>query len=266
MNTQVLLSKYELWFLLSQKPSTVVIGFQNPMLGMLTEDMFPLIQEASFSLLDRDLIFADSNNQIEVKDVLGSLIHALTVPQHTILVAFRLNNDIKEMVRSFNFENNYTALLEEIGDGSYALRKIESKKNLLSLVTEPFSNKIFWSPDTDPLLFSEEEITLMQKSIEASSTDEARIHLETARGDEQSKIHLLETLQKPSVRFSLVGFMDRNDLRKNYVNGFSIIAGDRYIWLLEIVDESEKLVRVSKITLKDLNKKLSSIIPLSLGG
>lgn len=266
MNNTIQLSKYEIWFLLSLIAPSTVIGFRNPTTGVLVEDMFPLIQEASFSLLDKDLIYVDSNNQIKIKDDLGLLIHVLTAPKHSILVAFRLNNYKKEMVRSFNFGENCSALLEELVDSSYLLQEIESKDSLLSKITEPFSDKVFWSPDTDALLFSEEEITLMQKSFEASNVEEAKVHLETARGEVQSKLHLFETLQNPNIRFSLIGFIDRNNPKKNYVNGFSIIAGERYLWLLEIIDEAEKIVCVSKITMKGLNKKISTIIPFSVGG
>lgn len=259
------LSKHELWYILSLGSSGTVIGFRNPVIGMLTEDMFPLVQEASFSLLDRDLIYADSNNSIKIKDGLDRLIIALTEPHDTILVAFRLNNDQRERVRSFNFKGKYIVLLEELVDGSYLFREIESKDDLLSLVAEPFSDKVYWSPDTDPFYLPQDKITLIQQLADVSKINEVKIHLESAKGDEQSKAHFLETLQNPTVRYSLISFMDRNNPQKNNVDGFSIISGEHYVWILEIVDEAEKIVRISKITLKDLNKKFSSMIPLSLG-
>lgn len=260
-NIQVQFSKYELWFLLSQVAPTTIMGFRNPMLGMLTEDIFPLIQEASFSLLDKGLIYTDSNNQLKIRDEIGSLIHTLVAPQHTWLTAFRLNYDQKELVRSFNFKGTHMVLLEEIIDGSYLLQEIESKDRLFSLITEPFSDKVFWAPDTEPLYFSQNEIEEIQRLSDAKNMDEVKAALEATKGDEQSKTHLLETLQAPRVRYSYIRFMDRDNPQKNNIDGFAILAGEHYVWILEIIDEAKKLVRVSKITLKDLNKKFTSLIP-----
>jgi hypothetical protein len=259
------LTRYELWYLISLISPATVIGFRNPTAGMLVEDMFPLMQEASFSLLDKDLIYADSNSQIKIKKDLERLIYAVALPQHTVLVVFRLENNNKEIIRSFNFQSEQVVLLEELVDDSSSLCKIETNLDMLSLVTEPFLDKVFWAPDTDPLYFSEEEITTIQQLADRSETIEIQKHVETAKGDEQSKIHLLETLQRPLVRYSCIRFSDRNDPKKNAVDGFSVLAGEHYVWILEIIDETENTVRVSKITLKDLNKKTESLFPFFLG-
>lgn len=259
------LTSYELWYLISLVSPATVIGFRNPMTGMLVEDMFPLVQEASFSLLDKDLIYADSSNQIKIKDDIGHLINVITKPQHTYLIALRINHDQKEMVRSFNFQEKHAVLLEELADSYYSLHEIESKDDLLSRATDPFLDKVFWAPDTDPLYFSQEEIATIQQLADRSETIEIQKHVETAKGDERSKIHLLETLQRPLVRYSCIRFSDRNDPKKNAVDGFSVLAGEHYVWILEIIDETENTVRVSKITLKDLNKKTESLFPFFLG-
>lgn len=254
-------TRYELWYLISLLSPTTVIGFSNPTAGMLVEDLFPLIQEATFSLLDNGFIYADSNNQLRVRDKLGSLIHALAAPQHTYLIAFRLNNYQKELVRSFNFEGKHGVLLQELVDGSYLLQEIESKDHLLFLVTEPFSDKVFWAPDTEPLYFSQKEIEEIQQLADAEKMNEVKRNLEVAKGDEQSKIHLLETLRAPCIKYSYIRFMDRNNPQKHNVDGFAVLAGEHYVWILEIIDEAKKLVQVSKIMLKDLNKKFTSSIP-----
>lgn len=254
-------TEYEIWYLISLIPQATVIGFRNPTTGMLVEDMFPIIQEASFSLLDKDFIYADSNNELKIRDDLGSLIRTLVAPQHTWLTAFRLNYDQKELVRSFNFKGTHMVLLEEIIDGSYLLQEIESKDRVFSLITEPFSDKVFWAPDTEPLYFSQNELEEIQQLSDAKNMDEVKAALEATKGDEQSKTHLLETLQAPRVRYSYIRFMDRDNPQKNNIDGFAILAGEHYVWILEIIDEAKKLVQVSKITLKDLNKKFTSSIP-----
>lgn len=254
-------TEYEIWYLISLMPQATVIGFRNPTTGMLVEDMFPIIQEASFSLLDKDFIYADSNNELKIRDDLGSLIRTLVAPQHTWLIAFRRDSNQRELVRSFNFDMNRAVLLEELDEGSYFLQEIESKDRLLFLSAEPFSDKVFWAPDTEPLYCSQSKAEEFQRLADVKEMEEVKKVLENVQGDELSKTHLVETLQTPKVKYSYIRFMDRDNSQRGSVDGFAVLAGEHYVWILEIVDEAKKLVRISKTELKDLNKKFIPPIP-----
>ncbi len=254
-NTAYQLTKYELWYLISLTPQTTVIGFRNPTAGMLMEEIFPLIQDASFSLLDRDLIFMDTNNNMRVKEGLDRLIDSLTSALHTILIVFCFANEKKETIRSFNFREGYSTMLEETENGHYQLTEL-SKEEMFSLFTEPFSDKVFWPPDTDPLYFSQEDISLMQGSESKSPIHDI----------EESKLNFLETLQNPLLRFSCMIFWERNNFKNNTIDGFSVIAGSRYLWILEVVDDTKKVVCASKNSMKDFNQRIRSLIENSSRG
>jgi len=232
------------------------------MLGVLVEDMFPLAQEASYSLLDRDLIYVDAG-KVKIKEGLSELIQGLGIPELSILTGFKINNSPKEIVRSFNFDRGRIILLEELVDKTYVISNLDTKEEMLGIFTEPFLGKIFWAPDdTDPLLTTEEKIVELQNlSSSAANVDEIQNTLKIIEGNEQSKGHFLATLQNPILRCSCLGFTNRNNPHTNDVQGFSVIAGERYVWLLEIADEDEKIVRVSKSTLKDINKKFNAMLP-----
>jgi hypothetical protein len=262
MREKLHLSKYELWFLFSLVAPAGIVGFRNPVSGMLTEDMFPLAQEASFSLLDKGLIYVDAG-KITIEDGVEQLIRGLAKPDLSILVGSKVSNAPNEIVRSFNFDRGRIILLEELVDRTYVISNLDTKEEMLDIFTEPFVGKIFWAPDnTNPILVTEEKIVELQNLISAfANADEIQNILKNIEGDEQSKNHFLATLQNPILRCSCLGFTNRNDPRTNDVQGFSFIAGERYIWLLELVDEGEKNVRISKSTLKDINKKFNAMLP-----
>lgn len=257
------LSNYELWYLLSLETPTTVIGFRNPVIGMLTEDMFPIIQEVSFSLYDHGVIIVDGNSQITIKEPLAKLLHCIATPTTTLLLAYRQNDNQKENIKSFHFDGNQVVLLEEMNNGSYRIKGFENSDELKTLLSEPFLDKIFWAPDTGSLYFSRDAMTEMQKAIEDGSVKDAKEYLEQATGDEPSKVDFWNTVQSPMIRYSLVGFMDRNDFHKSNVNGFSVIADEHYVWLLELTDD-EGQACASKVTLKDLNKKIGSLLSLAI--
>jgi hypothetical protein len=253
------LSKYEIWFLISQYPFISIIGFKNPVEGYLIEDLFPLIQEASFSLLDKGFIYIDQDHKIKLNEDIKRLLEVIATAEHTLLIAYKIGLDKKEIIRSFNFHGNIIVALKENDEDSYLLCEVNSKDDLVSIVIEPFLNKIFWSPDTEHFLISESNLTLVHRAMEKSYLDEAKTLLDKANGDKQSKTDFFETLQSPSVRFSLLEFKRWKDPQKNQINGFSVLTDERYIWFLELVDLIEKSVKVSKITIKELKKKIFSI-------
>lgn len=254
-------SKYELWFLLTQMHPVALIGFRNPMAGVLTEDMFPIAQEASFSLLDKDLIYAEEG-KIKMRDDIAKMVSSIAAPIHTILIGQRIGDTPKETTRSINFNGSQIALLEELVTGNYIIKIVDTKEDLMDLLIEAFSSSIFWSPDTDSLTVPQDKIVFMQNLNREISHKEAEEIMRAMEGDEQSKKHLVETLQSPKIRYSFVMFAYRNDSRKNSVQGFSVTAGERYIWMMEIADEAKKNVSVSKTTIKEINKKINMLIPL----
>lgn len=263
-NHIIQLSKYELWQLLSYQAPAVVIGFRNPMLGLLQEDIFPLVQECTLSLIEKKLIEIDINNQIKLNEKIAPLIQTLTSPEHTLLIGSKLNATKGDIVQSFNFSGNQIVLLREVDHELYSIQEISSQKELLSLILEPFSQKIFWAADSDPLYFSQDSMTMMQKSVESGDLNEAKKQIDLSKGDEQSKAHFWASVQHPAISSSLVWFFNRNNLQKKNVDGFAVIADDRYLWRIDVVDEKDKTVRVSKNTLKELSNVISATMPFSL--
>ncbi len=257
---EIQLSNHELWYLLTQLPPSTVIGFRNPMLGMLTEDMFPLAQEAASTLLDRQIVYLDAGSRIAIREDVRGLLQTLASPEHTFLAGNRLEGQPKAKVQAFNFEGSRIVLLEELPNGDYLVKNIKSRAEVLSLLNAPFADKVYWAPDSGSLSLSRNAMLEMQGCIESGDPVASRKCLEQAVGDDLSREHFWRTFQSPQIRVSLIGFLDRRDLKQKRVDGFTVLADDHYVWILDILDDDQGNARLSKITLKELNSKIDRMI------
>jgi hypothetical protein len=258
---QLELSQYELWYLLSQQTPVIILGFTDPTQGYLTEDLFPLIQESSQALIDKDYISLNEQNQIVINPKIRQLLTTITSPKHTIVIGCKLDEGEKEEVQSINISNDKVVLLKRQSEHAYILKEIQSRIDLLSIASIPFINKIFYAPDTENLEMSQDALTDIQDHVQSGDLDKARALLEQVGGDSDSKDHIWMALQNPQIKFSLVGFFNRDDTQKERVDGFSVITDQRYLWMIEEVDENRHLARVSKSTLKMLKNKIDGLIP-----
>jgi hypothetical protein len=233
-----------------------VIGFQNPMIGILNEDIFPLVQESTLSLVDKDLIQVDGNNLIQIAEPLNSYINTISAPITTVLVGLRLKNNKNQTVQSYQFSGHEIILLDVISDFEYRISKLTSKEELVSRICAPFTANIFWAPDSKDLYFTQSLWEMIQHNLEIGHLGKAKELLDSTDGDTESKSHLFNTLKTPMINFSFVGFFNRNDASQKYVDGFAVICDDRYVWILEMVDEKKQIVKIAKTTLSEINRKI----------
>lgn len=262
IKSEFVLSSYELWYLLSLNSPATVIGFKNPMLGMLKDDLFPLIQETSMLLMDKDIIYVDSNNQIAINKPYSVLVSALTNAHSSILVGYRKQGTRQDLTKSFNLSNDNAVFLDETPDGSsYRLQTVRSKSELLDLIFLPFNDMMFWGPDTEAIYYSQDNLSKVYNLLDMKDFEGVESLLAEIDGDKRSVTNFLETLRKIKIKFSFVNFINRNDPQHGDVIGFSVIGGEQYIWLLEIIDKNG-LTRISKTTLKDVKNKANSLIPM----
>jgi hypothetical protein len=254
------LESNELWFLCAQFSPAFVIGFPNPMIGFLTSEIEIKTQEAISSLIKKQII-SINNGKIKIDEGIKTLISVIAISDHVFLISYKENNSVQVKTSSFHFNNKRTVHLEEQENGQYLLQLVTFEDYILSLCTKPLQENIFWAPDSNPLYFHDGFINSLHELVSAGNIEEASKKLMGVDGDRITKLHLLETLQNYKASISLIGFYQIDGSRNEYVDGLSILAGERYLWLFELIDEKDKLVRASKISLKELKKRVELKIP-----
>lgn len=252
-------SKHELWYLISQKPPASVIGFQNPMIGLLANEIVD-ITEASIQSLTKKQFVSFNNDHLKINSCLDDLLSIIISPKHSLLFGYKENGSTQVKVLTFHFGIEQTVLLKQEGDDLYTINPIPSEQHIISMITN-FLLNVFWSPDSAPIFLDESFMEILFNLISAGRIEDAKNQLMLVEGEQNTKVHLLETLQDNVTSLSLVGFYQRNEIEHGYVDGLSIIAGNRYLWLFELVDEKRKIVRASKVSLRELKNKIELKIP-----
>lgn len=257
MENQIVLTNNELWFLLSKISPVTVIGFRNPMTGLLFEEISPIALAVLSSLSENKLITVNSQGQVVMNQQLHWYIDCLAHPVYSYLLSYRVEGSSHETIRSFHYSSKKAILLEELPNDEYIIKKIETKQSMIAMILEPFLNRVFWAPDSDPFHIGQEKLQAIQAAMAKGDTKTAKQKIEGVTGDKLAKQHLIGAFQNPKINLSFVCFLNRNETKWATVDGFAIIADERYIWLMEIVDEKRNTICVSKASTSDLENKVN---------
>jgi hypothetical protein len=254
-------SNQELWFLLSQFSPSTVVGFPDPMLGLLANEVDEIIESVMASLEQKKKITVRSNGNVQIENSLRKAVHTIAAPCHSILFNYKQKGDARENVASVHISQNYAVLLEEKEDRQFSLQEIDKNDDIFSFFLKPLTPFIFWAPDSGAVYINQSSIKAMYENIDKGLIEEAHFQISTARGDQASKLDLISALQHPEVNLSLVVFCERNNPKKSFVDGISIIAGDRYLWILELIDEKDHMIRATKVTVRELKNTVKLRLP-----
>lgn len=129
------LSSDELWFLLQQFNPATLLGMQNPHLGWLIEEIEDADHKALKSLVDRNLVRIASRDQIELDDMLATMIRTYAHPQHTLIVQFQNSDGVNNQFY-IHFSENLIVEHTEIKSGSHRLTAIKDRKALVNKLGE----------------------------------------------------------------------------------------------------------------------------------
>lgn len=257
MENQLILTDTELWFLLSKISPVTVIGFRNPMIGLLFKEISVIASTALSALSEKELITVNSQGQVVMNQQLNGYIDCLAHPVYSYLLSYRVEGSSHETIRSFHYSSKKAILLEELPNDAYLIKQIETKQSMIAMILEPFLDRVFWAPDSDPFHIGQDKLLAIQAAVAKGDTKTAKHKFEGVTGDKLAKQHLIGAFQNPKVNLSFVGFLNRNETKWATVDGFAIIADERYIWLMEIVDEKRNTICVSKASTRDLENKVN---------
>lgn len=260
MLNQEKFTEEELWFLFTILSPGAIIGFRNPMLGLVANEIQDRTQVAIKSLLEKQVI-SFNNDFLEINSELRDSLIIVSSPTDSLLFGQEDYDSRQKKILSIHFSNQHAVLLEQQEGGLYSLQKVSSPKHILSLITDSLLLRIFWAPDSDSLYLKESCIKGIHEKLLKKNIEDARKQLMEVDGDSKTKIQLFEVLKSPKVSISLVGFYHRNDIQKGFVDGLTILVGERYLWLFELVDEKAKFVRASKVSLKELENRIDLKLP-----
>ena len=261
MNNEVTLSAEELWFIAQNIGPGIMIGFKDPTEGLLTTQKKELVELAKISLTEKQIITEVDDAHYIIDDEVGESVRGLLNPKHTLLTGF-VDNLSNVHVCSFNFVDEKIFVLDEVNTGEYKLHWNFDRGEISRELLENLGQKIFMYKEDVSFNASETTISAARELISKNDLKGAQA-LFMGQNIQESYINsFLDAQQNLQKSFSFVLFKNRNNPDRSKVNGFAVLISKMNLWILELVNEQEKISKVRQISKQQLIKRFATLLPI----
>ncbi len=255
----VTLSRFELWFLFHLSGEGIVLGFKDPTIGMLTEEISEKIVATKRNLLKHEIISDNDHGEIKIQPEIKEILKSILTSQHSVIVHQRIGNtNITTRTIFFNFQS--IVVLENIIGDNYRLTKFKNITDVKSLIMEYINDIVYMNKYHCD--FNIQVDDLEQIRIILSTPNHFSDALNMPNTLKKKDLNLFrDTIQSQIYAASIIVYNNLQKHETKIPKGFSIIACDKYLWLLEIVDFKEKIARIYNVTKDQLANRIDLILP-----
>jgi hypothetical protein len=257
----VSLNTGEFWFLLQQFGTGIVLGLKNPYLGWLIEEIEDANRTALRSLVDRDIVRVISKNQIEIDDMLASIIKTCLHPQQTVISQFQDSKGVDKQHYIY-FGNNLIVEHIEFKRGQHFLTAIKDRYALLAHLSEVLRlssevasrGKKFRLP---------EQVLFESRSL--CSQGQARKALNYLKKEKLSEVNaalLARALTNPVANSAFAAIRNQDQPQIQNVKGFALLEGENDFWIMIPYERGEeKMVEFIPANSKMAKQHFLEILP-----
>jgi len=255
------LDEDELWFLLSEYGSGIIVGMYDIYHGRRSEEIRAANETAFQSLVQRGILQLASENEVFIAGWIISLLGACHHPDHSLIVQYKVVGESPR--RAFiHYGNNLVAELYETQTNKYHLRIVPDQEALLDLFDGVLCS------DTNSLC-GEREFRLTASTLfrardlcfkgNLQGSEKALI----AEGfEEEQAQRLTRSLYKPVRNASVIVIANRNTVNTQYVQGFSILEGSDNLWIMEPYKENgEEVIAFIPANMEKVRARFREILP-----
>lgn len=255
------LDEDELWFLLSQYGSGIIVGMYDTYQGRRSEEIRAANESAFQSLVQRGILQLASENEVFIAEWIISLLGVCHHPDHSLIVQYQVVGE--PLRRTFiHYGNNLIVELCETETHKYHLRIIPDQETLLDLFDGVLCS------DTNSLN-GEREFRLTASTLfrardlcfkgNLQGSEKALI----AEGfEEEQAQRLTRSLYKPVRNTSVIVIANRNPGNAQYVQSFSILEGPDNLWIIEPYEEDgEEVIVVIPANMEKARARFREILP-----
>ena len=231
------LDEDELWFLLSQYGSGIIVGVQDPYHGRQVEEIRAANETAFQSLVQRGILQLASENEVFLAEWILSLLGVCHHPVHSLIVQYQVAGG--PLRRTFiHYGENLIVKLCETKPYHYHLRVVPDQEALLDLFDEAICS------DTNPLSGGREfrlTASALYKARELcikGDLQRAEKMMTSAGLAEEQAHRLTRSLYKPVRNTSVIVIANRNTTETQHIRGFSILEGADDLWIMDPYEEN----------------------------
>jgi hypothetical protein len=244
MTTQysITLTTHELLLMLGTLGPSVVMGIEDPYLGLLSEEVETAQQNALQSLASRGMIQSVSETQIEFNEDLSTLTNVLHLPTHSIIIQENLADTLPR--QSFlHLSKDWILHHIPSEEDTHQLRLVNDVSDLIEYLTLALRLDSPSESQEPSFTIPEETLWETRKLCAEGDAEGAMRCLDQSGLEEKIAACLYTTIQNPIANSSFVLIANRNIIESQYVQGFSILEGGDMMWIMQpYAEEGQDMV------------------------
>jgi hypothetical protein len=250
----------ELLLVLGNFGPCIVMGVEDPYIGMLSDEVKTMQHSALESLLMRGIVSSVSENEIEFEDHVSTIADVIYQPKHSLIVHSKsmTNSDFHCYI---HFANEWIVQHSPLGDHHQLTltQKVENLSEYLDLPLHASSK----SESSSPTFSLAEEVLFEVRSLCAlGDLNSARDRLKAAHLFSDAIDPLINTLNRPVATSSFVLIVNRNNVESQYVRGFSVLEGGDEMWIMEPFEkEGAAMVTFLAANAKKVRERFFDTLP-----
>lgn len=251
----------ELWFLLQQFGTGVVLGIKNPHLGWLVQEIQEANRVALRSLVDRNIVRIASKHQIELDDVLATMVRTCAHPGHTLISQFQ-DSTGKDKQRYIHFADDLIVEHIEFKRGQHRLTAIQNHVALLEHLNEVLRLSSSASSRGGKFHLPEKALFEARSLCSKGHVRQALSNLKKARLPEEKAVLLTKVLSKPVANSAFVSLRNQGKSQTQNVKGFALLESKTGLWIMMPYDkDGDKMVEFIPANSKLVKQRFLEILP-----
>jgi hypothetical protein len=258
---EINLSTEELWFLMKPFFPAQVLGMENPQLGWLAEEIEQADREAVEHLSDQGYVRIQSENSLEIDDVLYKIIKTIVRPDHTLIV--QQGTPVAKPAQHYiHYREDLIIDHVELADGNHQIIALQDQAALLESLGIETGVNGKEKPAGKPFNLPEEILYQAAGEYSQGNNQAGEEMLKESNLKKEDIKSLHEALSRTLMNRSFVIVKNQNKPDKMQVSGFGILQGHDNLWLLQPVNQMGKsMIHFLPASMGMVTEKLQDILP-----
>lgn len=246
-------NRNELYLLAGLLQSGNLIGFEDPFTGLLSEELEQILKETGTSLINRELISLQENNQVVIDSGITGLIRGLTTSENLIVLM-----QTKGSPNAYIYHLTPIILIEqtELADGTIAITALKDintlQRRLINRLSLP-STTTEHAPYTFSLSYAD-----LSKAIELTKTDDGSCkQFLSTLGIPNKEIETLNSIVGKGVQMCTFTILRRGQHKIEHGETIHWLEKNGDIWLVSPLERSQSSsVQVKSITTQWIEQQI----------
>lgn len=256
------LSQEELFVILSYLKVPFLLGLDGSVLEELSDKEQKMVMGvAERALFARGFLIPGNNSHLKLTDIPLAIVGACTKPATSLI----LNINVNEKSSIMHFFHTARKMVVYHSVPVTAIHQFIALENKQAMAQSTLSLLDLGTPpalDCPAGELTDEIIAKVRDAIEQNNIEEAKALLNGTDLDPETSKEFMNTLEKPAYNHTVVHFKHDPD-GEDTENGFSLLAGENGLWMLQPIREVSpevNLVTLTPSSIDDVAEKLKEYI------